>query len=145
MIVSQRHSSSITTNHLRPLVLPATILTLTVSSDHLPQFNYNCFRCYMSYWVRWDESLNRQVIHEIIDAFMAKLAQSKSGKGEKEEKKKKNKLKNRERRKKSGEEEEEKKKKKSEIKSCGWWFPKYVFNYENAMKIEFWKLKTPNH
>ena len=35
-----------------------------------------------------------------------------------------------------------KKKKKSEIKSCGWWFPQYVFNYENAMKTEFWKLKT---
>lgn len=37
--------------------------------DHPAQFNCDCFRCYTSYWVRWDESPNRQLIHEIIDAF----------------------------------------------------------------------------
>ncbi|QHO06158.1 uncharacterized protein DS421_14g452310 [Arachis hypogaea] len=37
--------------------------------DHAPVFSCNCFRCYMSYWVRWDSSPNRQLIHEIIDAF----------------------------------------------------------------------------
>ncbi|KAK9267178.1 hypothetical protein L1049_009598 [Liquidambar formosana] len=37
--------------------------------EHPPLFNCSCFRCYMSYWVRWDSSPNRQVIHEIIDAF----------------------------------------------------------------------------
>ena len=52
----------------------------SLSSDHPPQFNCNCFRCYTSYWVRWDESPNRQVIHEIIDAFEAELAQTKTGK-----------------------------------------------------------------
>ncbi|XP_065635895.1 ethylene-responsive transcription factor ERF011-like [Quercus suber] len=68
------HSSPpIISDHLSFLL--ATILTSTVSSDHLLQFNCNCFRCYMSYWV---ESPNRQVIHEIIDAFEAELAQSKS-------------------------------------------------------------------
>ncbi|KAJ7946363.1 putative Protein F12F1.11 [Quillaja saponaria] len=50
------------------------------SGDHPPLFNCNCFRCYMSYWVRWDESPNRQLLHEIIDAFEDWLAQSnKSG------------------------------------------------------------------
>ncbi|KAL6567534.1 hypothetical protein OROGR_001202 [Orobanche gracilis] len=39
------------------------------SEDHPPCFNCNCFRCYMSYWVKWDSSPNRQLIHEIIDAF----------------------------------------------------------------------------
>ncbi|KAK0595583.1 hypothetical protein LWI29_008059 [Acer saccharum] len=39
------------------------------NNDHPPVFNCDCFRCYMSYWVRWDNSPNRQLIHEIIDAF----------------------------------------------------------------------------
>ncbi|KAL4628218.1 hypothetical protein ACB092_05G220900 [Castanea dentata] len=57
----------------------------SLSSDHPPQFSCNCFRCYTSYWVRWDESPNRQLIHEIIDAFETELAQSKSGKGNRKE------------------------------------------------------------
>ncbi|KAK9706348.1 hypothetical protein RND81_07G118000 [Saponaria officinalis] len=28
-----------------------------------------CFTCYTTYWSRWDSSPNRQLIHEIIDAF----------------------------------------------------------------------------
>ncbi|XP_044495553.1 putative uncharacterized protein DDB_G0286333 [Mangifera indica] len=43
------------------------------SSDHPPLFSCDCFRCYMSYWVKWDESPNRQLIHEIIDAFEDEL------------------------------------------------------------------------
>ncbi|XP_011047024.1 PREDICTED: uncharacterized protein LOC105141488 [Populus euphratica] len=39
------------------------------SHDHPPMFSCDCFRCYMSYWIRWDSSPNRQLIHEIIDAF----------------------------------------------------------------------------
>ncbi|CAM9002590.1 unnamed protein product [Rhodiola kirilowii] len=38
-------------------------------SDHCAVFGCSCFRCYMSYWIRWDSSPNRQLIHEIIDAF----------------------------------------------------------------------------
>nr|GLL28737.1 uncharacterized protein LOC105175287 [Ipomoea trifida] len=38
-------------------------------AGHPPCFNCNCFSCYMSYWVRWDSSPNRQLIHEIIDAY----------------------------------------------------------------------------
>ncbi|KAG9455117.1 hypothetical protein H6P81_008021 [Aristolochia fimbriata] len=37
--------------------------------EHPPLFCCNCFRCYKSYWVRWDSSLNRQVIHEILEAL----------------------------------------------------------------------------
>ncbi|CAK9184072.1 unnamed protein product [Ilex paraguariensis] len=44
--------------------------------DHPPQFDCNCFRCYMSYWVRWDNSPDRQLIHEIIDAYEEGLYQN---------------------------------------------------------------------
>ncbi|KAI8552052.1 hypothetical protein RHMOL_Rhmol06G0234400 [Rhododendron molle] len=37
--------------------------------DHSPEFHCNCFRCYMSYWVKWDASPNRQVIHQILDEY----------------------------------------------------------------------------
>ncbi|CAI9286623.1 unnamed protein product [Lactuca saligna] len=55
--------------------------------DHLPQFNCNCFRCYTSFWVRWDASPNRKVIHEIIDAYEDGLIHNKkNGKSKKERK-----------------------------------------------------------
>ncbi|XP_058200332.1 uncharacterized protein LOC131315217 [Rhododendron vialii] len=53
--------------------------------DHPPSFNCNCFRCYTSYWVRWDSSPNRQLIHEIIDAFEDGVAQSKRSEKSKKE------------------------------------------------------------
>ncbi|XP_038894832.1 uncharacterized protein LOC120083238 [Benincasa hispida] len=59
-------------------------------SDHPPAFSCDCFRCYTSYWVRWDSSPNRQLIHEIIDAYEEKLAESKAGKNNKKERKKRN-------------------------------------------------------
>lgn len=37
--------------------------------DHSPAFNCDCFRCYKSFWARWDASPNRQLIHEIIEAY----------------------------------------------------------------------------
>ncbi|GAU29890.1 hypothetical protein TSUD_379810 [Trifolium subterraneum] len=67
--------------------------TTVKSTDHDTLFNCSCFRCYTSYWVRWDESPNRQLIHEIIDAFEEWLAKSnkggKKGKGKKEKRNKK--------------------------------------------------------
>lgn len=58
--------------------------------DHPPLFTCSCFRCYMSYWIRWDSSPNRQLIHEIIDAFEDWLAQSsKNGKTNRKEKRNK--------------------------------------------------------
>ncbi|XP_050370072.1 uncharacterized protein LOC126788149 [Argentina anserina] len=47
--------------------------------DHPARFNCSCFRCYTSYWARWDESPNRELIHEIIDAFEDGLPSSQSG------------------------------------------------------------------
>ena len=58
------------------------------SGDHPPLFNCNCFRCYTSYWVKWDSSPNRQLIHEIIDAFEDGLVQSKNPKSRKERRRK---------------------------------------------------------
>jgi len=60
-----------------------------VETVHSPAFSCSCFGCYTSYWVRWDESPNRQLIHEIIDAYEDSLAQignkgKKNGKGKKE-------------------------------------------------------------
>ncbi|MCL7036367.1 hypothetical protein MKW94_003714 [Papaver nudicaule] len=34
-----------------------------------PVFECGCFECYTSYWVRWDLSPNRQLIHQAIEAF----------------------------------------------------------------------------
>ncbi|XP_023742804.1 uncharacterized protein LOC111890960 [Lactuca sativa] len=60
------------------------------AADHPPLFNCSCFRCYMSYWVRWDSSPNRQLIHEIIDAFEDGLVRHKREKSKKDRKKKYN-------------------------------------------------------
>lgn len=59
--------------------------------DHAACFNCNCFRCYMSYWAKWDSSPNRQLIHEVIDAFEESLLkESKKEKNKKERRKGKN-------------------------------------------------------
>ncbi|KAK9084736.1 hypothetical protein Sjap_025147 [Stephania japonica] len=69
--------------------LPATILALTAALSPEDR-ECNCFRCYMSYWVRWDASPNRKLIHDVIDAFeeeeLMKVKQC-SKKGKKEKKK----------------------------------------------------------
>lgn len=52
-------------------------------ADHLSSFNCYCFSCYMSYWVKWDSSPNRQLIHEILDAYEDGL-QNKKEKSKKE-------------------------------------------------------------
>ncbi|KAJ8526252.1 hypothetical protein K7X08_028729 [Anisodus acutangulus] len=38
-------------------------------ANHIASFNCYCFSCYMCYWVKWDSSPNRQLIHEILDAY----------------------------------------------------------------------------
>ncbi|CAH8383989.1 unnamed protein product [Eruca vesicaria subsp. sativa] len=53
--------------------------------NHTPLFHCDCFSCYTSYWVRWDLSPSRQLIHEIIDAYEDSLEKKK-----KQTKKKKN-------------------------------------------------------
>ncbi|XP_057953057.1 uncharacterized protein LOC131147583 [Malania oleifera] len=46
--------------------------------EHPPSFHCDCFSCYMSYWARWDSSPNRQLIHEIIEAYEDGLSQKKT-------------------------------------------------------------------
>lgn len=48
---SSSSSASITTNHKSPV------------------FDCDCFDCYTSYWFRWDSSPNRELIHQVIEAF----------------------------------------------------------------------------
>ncbi|KFK35904.1 hypothetical protein AALP_AA4G051500 [Arabis alpina] len=50
---------------------------------HSPLFLCDCFSCYTSYWVRWDSSPSRQVIHEIIEAFEDTLEMKKKKKDRK--------------------------------------------------------------
>ncbi|KAK4742481.1 hypothetical protein SAY87_000482 [Trapa incisa] len=40
---------------------------LPSKGKHPPTFSCDCFSCYMSYWLRWDCSPKRELIHEIID------------------------------------------------------------------------------
>ncbi|XP_022877933.1 uncharacterized protein LOC111395935 [Olea europaea var. sylvestris] len=59
-----------------------------VDADHPSSFNCYCFRCYMSYWAKWDSSPNHQLIHEVIDAFEESLLmQNKKDKSKKERRK----------------------------------------------------------
>ncbi|KAI3680465.1 hypothetical protein L6452_35236 [Arctium lappa] len=68
---------------------PTTTTAATTAADHPPLFNCSCFRCYMSYWVRWDSSPNRQLIHEIIDALEdGIMVRNKKEKNKKDRKKK---------------------------------------------------------
>ncbi|KAL5794196.1 hypothetical protein ACOSP7_002790 [Xanthoceras sorbifolium] len=68
--------------------------------DHPPVFECNCFRCYLSFWARWDASPNRQLIHEIIEVYEEELMLFEENKKTTTttKKKKKKKLKKREKR-----------------------------------------------
>ncbi|KAL8209145.1 hypothetical protein R6Q57_008557 [Mikania cordata] len=78
-------SCSATTTSITGKSLSGNIKTTT---NHPPMFNCYCFSCYTNYWVRWDSSPNRQLIHEIIDAYEDGLMKNKkSGKSKKERKK----------------------------------------------------------
>ncbi|MCL7045248.1 hypothetical protein MKW94_024890 [Papaver nudicaule] len=39
-----------------------------------PLFDCGCFDCYTSFWSRWDSSPNRQLIHQVIEAFELHLS-----------------------------------------------------------------------
>ncbi|KAI3716869.1 hypothetical protein L1987_68076 [Smallanthus sonchifolius] len=69
--------------------LVSSTTTTAAAAAHSPLFNCSCFRCYMSYWVRWDTSPNRHVIHQIIDAFEDALVQNKRDRITKKDRKKK--------------------------------------------------------
>lgn len=59
------------------------------SHSKSPSFDCECFDCYTSYWFRWDSSPNRELIHQVIEAFEEHLSlgeQSKKGKNKKKDK-----------------------------------------------------------
>ncbi|KAK6930783.1 hypothetical protein RJ641_002576 [Dillenia turbinata] len=66
----------------------------TTNTNHKsPAFDCDCFDCYTSYWVRWDSSENRELIHHVIEAFEDHLnngdqhtKKSNGGRGKKREK-----------------------------------------------------------
>ncbi|KAI4382539.1 hypothetical protein MLD38_008492 [Melastoma candidum] len=43
-----------------------------------PTFDCGCFDCYTIYWLRWDSSPNRDLIHRVIDDFEDHLSSSSS-------------------------------------------------------------------
>lgn len=59
--------------------------------EHAPLFNCNCFRCYKSFWARWDMSPKRQLIHEIIEAYEEGLFRETNKRSLKKKKKRGNK------------------------------------------------------
>ncbi|KAJ9163914.1 hypothetical protein P3X46_023536 [Hevea brasiliensis] len=44
----------------------------------VPLFECGCFDCYTSFWYRWDSSPNRELIHQVIEAFEDHLLQNES-------------------------------------------------------------------
>ncbi|KAF9622288.1 hypothetical protein IFM89_031091 [Coptis chinensis] len=66
--------------------------TSTVKKHKSPIFECGCFECYTSYWFRWDSSVNRELIHQVIEAFEDHLTNterspSKRTRGKKRDKK----------------------------------------------------------
>ncbi|RXH97722.1 hypothetical protein DVH24_010047 [Malus domestica] len=41
------------------------------------------YRSYMSFWARWDASSNRQLIHEILEAYEERLVEKKRSRNSK--------------------------------------------------------------
>jgi hypothetical protein len=50
------------------------------NNTHKPVFDCDCFACYKSYWIRWDSSPNRELIHQAIEAFEDHLANGEQSK-----------------------------------------------------------------
>ncbi|KAJ9176151.1 hypothetical protein P3X46_011494 [Hevea brasiliensis] len=47
----------------------ASTNNLNTNNHKPPIFDCDCFDCYTSYWFRWDSSPNRELIHQVIEAF----------------------------------------------------------------------------
>ncbi|KAI4304898.1 hypothetical protein MLD38_040356 [Melastoma candidum] len=65
----------------RSLRLSTPNYSSSPSSSHAsssPSSDCDCFNCYTFYWLRWDSSPNRDLIHRVIDAFEEHLSPSSS-------------------------------------------------------------------
>eukprot|EP00268_Persea_americana_P056042 TRINITY_DN6566_c0_g1_i1.p1 TRINITY_DN6566_c0_g1~~TRINITY_DN6566_c0_g1_i1.p1 ORF type:complete len:222 (-),score=30.42 TRINITY_DN6566_c0_g1_i1:370-1035(-) len=60
------------------LILHPTITTTASSTKKCsrPTFHCGCFDCYTRFWIRWDSSPNRHLIHQAIDHFEDHLFRS---------------------------------------------------------------------
>ncbi|MBA0560546.1 hypothetical protein Golob_017435 [Gossypium lobatum] len=54
--------------------------------EHDPRFECKCLRCYMCFWGRWDKSPNRELIHEVIEAYEEELLKKQAKKKKKKKK-----------------------------------------------------------
>ncbi|XP_068666353.1 uncharacterized protein [Aristolochia californica] len=50
------------------------------NTPHKPLLDCPCFDCYTSFWIRWDSSSNRELIHQAIEVFEEHLAKRESPK-----------------------------------------------------------------
>ncbi|XP_068666280.1 uncharacterized protein [Aristolochia californica] len=50
------------------------------NTAHKPLLDCPCFDCYTSFWIRWDSSPNRELIHQAIEAFEEHLAKGETPK-----------------------------------------------------------------
>ncbi|CAI9783959.1 unnamed protein product [Fraxinus pennsylvanica] len=92
-LISCSSSTNFSNNHRKASAAAGTTSSVgaKVDADHPPSFNCYCFRCYMNYWAKWDCSPNRELIHEVIDAFEdSLLMQNKKDKSKRERRKGKN-------------------------------------------------------
>ncbi|XVE74743.1 hypothetical protein DITRI_Ditri12bG0042300 [Diplodiscus trichospermus] len=83
-LVSQDYSSKKRSSKKLPSNAAKLSLKSGVASHKPPVFDCDCFDCYTSYWFRWDSSPNRELIHQVIEAFEDHLT---SGEGQKPSKK----------------------------------------------------------
>ncbi|KAL5717479.1 hypothetical protein ACHQM5_010471 [Ranunculus cassubicifolius] len=50
------------------------------NAHKVPSFDCGCFECYTGYWFRWDSSPNRELIHQVIEAFEEHLSNGEKSK-----------------------------------------------------------------
>ncbi|CAH8389936.1 unnamed protein product [Eruca vesicaria subsp. sativa] len=90
-----RGTTTISTDSNNKKTKTATKKKNKSSRNHKPPvFDCECFDCYTNYWLRWDSSPNRELIHDIIEAFENhhltedSTSRNKSKRGKKKEKEK---------------------------------------------------------
>ncbi|XP_022734209.1 uncharacterized protein LOC111287807 [Durio zibethinus] len=65
-------------SYKKPPPTASKLTQKTLVSSHV--FDCDCFDCYTTYWFRWDSSPNRELIHQVIEAFEDHLTYGESQK-----------------------------------------------------------------
>ncbi|XVE85368.1 hypothetical protein DITRI_Ditri17bG0085300 [Diplodiscus trichospermus] len=79
-LISQDYSSKKRSSKKPPPTASNLAQKSGVSSHKPPVSDCDCFDCYTSYWFRWDFSPNRELIHQVIEAFEDHLTNGQSQK-----------------------------------------------------------------